>query len=218
MSPKTNMFNQISRPWWIWLGLGALLVLGFIGAASFNRFPGDLLTTRALQNLFSGKTQWAQWVTASAKAPWSYALLALSVIISWRWGGIRLAVAALGCFLLMHLLDQTLKPSIGRPRPQPEWVHVAGSSAGNSCPSTFALIHAGTLGWIGGILLQPVVRRRIGMTMVAGVVVIFAVGMSARVVLGGHWPSDMVLSYGLGLWVVWGLQNMPWTLPATGNH
>lgn len=96
--------------------------------------------------------------------------------------------------------------SSGRPRPQPDWVRVAGSSAGYSCPSTFALTYAGTLGWIGGILLRVVVNRHLRMTLVSGVVVVFAVGMLARIVLGGHWPSDMLLSYGLGLWVVWGLQ------------
>lgn len=178
----------------LWAGLlGLVLGLGLL-AAKFPVLPGDVALARLGQSLAGESTGWAYTITNTAKAPWAYVLVALTAGISSRLRGPWTAGAAVIAYLLAHGFDRLLKPLIGRPRPSPELIEVAGSTTGFSCPSTFALVYAATFGFLLCVLCQQ--RRSVWRN--AGLVfcsVALVLGASARVVLGGHWPSDLVFSY-----------------------
>lgn len=177
----------------LWAGLlGLVLGLGLL-AAKFPVLPGDVAFARLGQSLAGESTAWAHAITNTAKAPWAYVLVALAAGISWRLRGPWTAGASVIAYLLAHGFDRLLKPLIGRPRPSPELIEVAGSTTGFSCPSTFALVYAATFGFLLCVLCQQ--RRSVWRN--AGLVfcsVALVLGASARVVLGGHWPSDLVFS------------------------
>jgi membrane-associated phospholipid phosphatase len=178
----------------LWAGLlGLVLGLGLL-AAKFPVLPGDVTLARLGQSLAGESAGWAYTITNTAKAPWAYVLVGLTAGISWRLRGPWTAGASVIAYLLAHGFDRLLKPLIGRPRPSPELIEVAGSTAGFSCPSTFALVYAATFGFLLCVLCR---QRRSGWRN-AGLVfcaLALLLGASARVVLGGHWPSDLLFSY-----------------------
>ena len=190
--------------WPIWLIVAGALAVLLALAARYPHFPLDLEVARALQRLDSTSHAWARRLTDTAKPPWVYALLAFSVVAGWRLIGWRALVLAPGAYGLALGADHLLKPWLARPRPSLVLIHVAGSPAGFGCPSTFALVYAATIGLVAWLCL---ISGK-GAIRWVGVVVclsILLVGAVARVVLGAHWPSDLLLSYLLGGLLVTGL-------------
>ena len=82
------------------------------------------------------------------------------------------------------------------PRPSDEFVTVASISASSGLPSTFALVYGGVF----GATLFASGRKGAG-AAVAGAVSagLIAAGLCARIVLGGHWASQMLSSLLLAL-------------------
>lgn len=199
---------SIQRALWFGFVPWTAVILLCVAASVFPKFPGDLQISVGLQRLFGEHHGWAEWVTNTAKSPGRWFLLALSV--GWTVALVRgrtrwiLSLFAVVCFFLMLAVDGALKPLIGRPRPSSDLVEVVGSSAGYSCPSTFGLIQAGTIGWM---LLLAALRLRGGtrtLVLVLGLLWLL-VGAAARIVLGGHWASDMGVAYAVGGWIAWRL-------------
>jgi undecaprenyl-diphosphatase len=181
----------------VWITLVTLALLGFLGSAFVPYFPGDVAVTRFLQAVTLGTTEWARLVTSTAKPPTSFILLILSTGISWRLLDWRAAALALISFFALWGVADWLKPLAGRPRPDPDLVRVVGSPLGFSFPSTFAMIYAATVGYLATLIYFRYAGplRRTILSMCA---VLLVIGGSARVVLGAHWPSDIVLSYLIG--------------------
>ena len=203
---KTSRLDALTRAlkrrlWWI-AAAGVLLL--FVVAAQIPRFPLDLEATRAVQRMSRSGTAWTTSLTNTAKAPGIYVLLAATSFLAWRLKGVRAALLPSAAYLLVLGLDRVLKPWIARPRPSSDLVQVVGSSAGFGCPSTFGLVYAATVGSVVWLAWRHARGTRRGMVMGLGLALLLA-GATARVVLGGHWPSDMILSYLLGVLVVTGL-------------
>lgn len=193
--------------WRAWTAALVLLILLFWAASQQRRFPFDLEITRTLQAWNPSGRAWAQYVTNSAKPPLSLGLLALASIAAWRMGGLRAVGIPSIAYAAVLALDPLLKRWIARPRPSADLVQVAGSTAGNGCPSTFALVYAATF---GAVMLVAALRMRPPRRwwIVGGGVLILLVGGGARVVLGGHWPSDVLLSYALGALLLTGIARL----------
>jgi membrane-associated phospholipid phosphatase len=106
----------------------------------------------------------------------------------------------------MPALGTVLNPLIARPRPSPQLVQVIGSPPGYSFPSSFALTYASTLGFLAilaGLKSNP---RRPALVLLCGLLLIL--GGLARIALGGHWSSDIIISYFVGLlWAAFLLVN-----------
>ena len=181
-----------------WIGLLVVTVILIIGARYLSYFPGDVAAARFVQWITPVSTGWAQWISSTAKSPWNLFLVALTVGLSWWLAGWRAALLSLASFAGMWLLGKALGPVIGRPRPSPDLVHVANKLAGYSFPSIFGLTYASTIGFLA-ILFN---RRASGVLRISFIIfcsLLLLVGWAARIALGAHWPSDVMLSYLIGM-------------------
>lgn len=206
-SPKKTESNTGHLKWSYWrvwfVAAVAVLILVAV-AARMPRFPLDLTVARAVQRVNPLGYSWAKSLTDTAKPPIAYGLLIVASLVGWRLAGIRAAFMAPAAYAVVLGLDRILKPWIARPRPSSDLVHAVGASSGFGCPSTFGLIYAATVGTVAWLAIRSSKGRTRG--LIVGIcLVVLVVGGSARVVLGGHWPSDLLLSYLLGGLVVTGL-------------
>ena len=151
----------------------------------------------------SSLTQIAKWITSTAKMPLRLILLVITIALAWFFSGWVASILSMisfgGSFALGDFL---LKPWIARPRPDSDLVNVVGSPSGFSMPSTFGIIYASTLGFI--LLLVLVNKKRSASARVSiGALcsLLLLVGFGARVTLGAHWPSDVIVAYLIaGMW------------------
>jgi membrane-associated phospholipid phosphatase len=182
--------------WWTgWLIALAAAVLLSIAAARAETFPGDVAATKLVQSLSPGDA-WAAALTMTARTPWNLALLAITAAAAWGLAGWRAALLVAVSYAVIALAGPWLQSAIGRPRPSPALVRVAGPTSGYSFPSIFALSYGSTIGFL---LLLAWRRRQTALVLLFGLMLL--VGGAARVALGAHWPSDMLVSYLIAL--VW---------------
>lgn len=186
--------------WVTWVIVIIVIALLSVAVISSDRLPGDVSVARFLQSVAPGDNSWAEAITTSAKIPWNFLLLAITVLLSWLIAGWRAAVFAAVCFAGLLLIGPWLQGVIARPRPSPSLVRVVGSSSDYSFPSIFALTCAATVGYLATLSWRALAGLGRWVVVLACVLLLF-VGGSARVVLGAHWPSDVLASYLIGL--VW---------------
>jgi len=182
----------------VWIVLFALAVLLTVAAKHWPYFPGDVQVTLLVQSLAPASTIWAQWISSTAKFPWSLILLAVTVGLSWRFAGRRAALLAVVAFLGMWALGKWLGPLVARPRPSSDLVRVPEQLSGTSFPSIFALVYSSTIGFLAILFARKTSGPLREMAVLVCCVLLF-VGWVARIALGAHWPSDVILSYLIGL-------------------
>ncbi|MBX3744786.1 MAG: hypothetical protein KF833_05705 [Verrucomicrobiae bacterium] len=208
-----NPFPDRTR-WVAWTFLALLALLWTVAASVWPRFPGDVPLTLGLQALTGPNPAWANALTNTARNPWFFLWVALSMAVAFRLAGWRGAASALVAFAILWSLDAVLKPVVARPRPTPDLIHVAGSARGFCYPSTFGVIYAGTFGFLGA--LAAVCAPRPWQWLLPGAaIVLLVLGASARIALGAHWPSDLAGSYLFGIVIVWPL--VAFCRPKTGT-
>ncbi|MDY0042000.1 MAG: phosphatase PAP2 family protein, partial [Desulforhabdus sp.] len=153
---------------------------------------------RFIQSTAPASYGWAKLVTATAKFPWNLVLLAVTTALCWKFAGWRAVFLALFSFAGMWILGKWLGPLVARPRPSAELISVPDQLSGYSFPSIFALTYASTIGFLTAFF----VKKSAGAWRVAAPALcclLLLVGGAARIVLGAHWPSDVMLSYLMGL-------------------
>ncbi len=199
-------------------GLICLAVGVPLGAASWNAqgpLPGDVAATRGLQASFGPDAAWAVGLTAAAKPPWVWLTVLCGAGLAWAKAGWRGAVAVPTAFLLVRLMDLGLREGIHVPKPTAEFVPIASPSDASGLPSTFGLVFGAAFG--AAALLPRVVSSRWGaaprgLSIAAALIAValLIAGVCCRVVLGGHWLSQMAASLatagGVTLligWVIW---------------
>jgi membrane-associated phospholipid phosphatase len=156
--------------------------------------PGDPQIARAIQHFAPMPIPLAQAITASALMPWCFVLLAATIIFAWTMCGCARPWLPLRFFFGLWFLGIWLSPMIAQPRPTAELINVVGHPEGYAFPSIFGLIYGATFGYVGVLALA---RSRGAARMVVCVIALFFIlaGIDARVVLGAHWPSDLLASY-----------------------
>ena len=176
-----------------------LLTLAVGGAclAVQGPLPGDVGATRKLQSLFGNAPRWAEWLTDTAKPPMVIATLGVGAGLAWLAAGWRSALSVPLAFGLAWLIDKGLRPVIFAPRPSADLVAVASASSSSGLPSTFGLVY----GSIFGVVVFVAATGRSAIVLRALALALTFAGAAARVVLGGHWTSQMIASVLLGLLV-----------------
>lgn len=158
--------------------------------------PGDVLVTRALQSIFGNAPSWALFLTNTAKIPVLWGTLGVATLLAFVYGGWRSAITPAPALILAQMLDALLRGLLIAPRPTTDLVTVATPSMSSGLPSTFGLVYGALFGV--AVCLTP--NRNIW-TVTASVFALFLIfaGVSARIVLGGHWSSQIVASLIIGL-------------------
>lgn len=180
----------------------AVTILIGVGVRMEPYFAGDVRATRALQQATPDPASWATPVSRLAPAPAKYYVMAIALVASFFVAGWR-GLAIVVFFLLVEQYGaESTKPLFNRARPSPDLVAVAGSPRGLSFPSTTITFYSVTIGAVG---LLALLRRKAPYRWPV-VVICFGfllLGCAARVALGAHWPSDVLLTSLLCLVWIW---------------
>ena len=159
------------------------------------RLPGDPQVARAIQGLGIPSAP-AAWITSFATRPYIFGVLGLGVLLAtWR-GRLRGFVVAALLIGIWWYAGEPLKHVVSRPRPTPEFVEVVRPSSGFSFPSTFAT--AWFSAWLPVAIYAWRTRQRsagLAISIIAWLLVL--AGAWARVRMGAHWPSDLVMTFAL---------------------
>ena len=182
----------------IWIALFIIAAFVTMAARYYAFFPGDMAVEKGVQFLVPANLNWAEAVSRTAEFPWVLFILVIIIALSWGLSGWRAAVLSILSFAGMWVLGAWLGPVIARPRPSPELVRVFRPLSGYSFPSLFALRYAATFGFLAILAaMKSSGMLRFGLLTVCGAFLVL--GFVARVALAAHWPSDVIISFYLGL-------------------
>jgi membrane-associated phospholipid phosphatase len=126
---------------------------------------------------------------------------------------------ALKTWLMGVIASPLLKAAWDAPRPlsvlEPHWLHAIGQTpmGGHSMPSGHAL----AAGSLAALLFFAAGRERVVWRMT--VVLLGSLVAVSRLAVGAHWPADVLVGLGLGLFLVllaqWWEQMQPWAVHLT---
>ncbi len=179
------------------------VLLGAACLVAQGPLPGDFAVTRALQGAFGTAPSWAAFVTDTARSPTVWLTLLLAAALAFVCGGWRSAAVPALAFAGVKLLDALLRALVFAPKPSPELVSVATSSAASGFPSTFGLVYGALF---GAVVFTTAGRREVRVFAILAGLGFVVVGTTARLVLGGHWTSQMLASLLLAFSLVLALQ------------
>jgi membrane-associated phospholipid phosphatase len=180
------------------MGLFVLAALVTLATRYYAYFPGDVAVERWMQSCVPQNLNWAVGVSRTAEFPWILWILVLILAFSWIVAGWRAALISIFSLVGLLALGNWLGPVIARPRPSPELVRVFRSLSGYSFPSLFGVRYASTFGFMA-VLAAWKSSGVLRTVLVIACGVLLIVGWVARVALAAHWPSDVMISYYLGL-------------------
>ncbi|MCL4539479.1 MAG: phosphatase PAP2 family protein [Bacteroidetes bacterium] len=185
----------------VWLVLVAVAVFLTVLLKYLPYFSGDVSITKLIQSVLPESKHWAQVMSSTAKPPWVLALIAVTFFISWMIAGWRAGLLSIVSFVGLWLLGKSLGPVIAQPRPSPELVQVFEASPGSAFPSIFAFNYISTVGFLA-VLAAVKTSGKLRWTLLIVCILLLVAGWVARVGLAAHWPSDVAISYLIGLlWV-----------------
>ncbi len=172
------------------------------GVAMEPYFAGDISAARAVQSASPDPGWWATPISRLAPAPAKYYVMGLTAILAFALAGCRGLLLAVGFIALEQWGAESTKAWFGRPRPSPDLITVAGTPRGFSFPSTTITFFAVTFGLLA-IIAGRVRKTPLATGVLVGGLVMLALGCLARVALGAHWPSDVVLTAVICLAWIW---------------
>ena len=193
---------MMRAPWMPWLLAAIVTLLIGVAVKMEPYFAGDVALTRIVQTASPAPHSWASGVSRLAPAPGKYYVMAIVLTAAFFVAGWR-GAALLAAFLLLEQYGaEYTKEIFKRPRPSRELIAVTGNPSGYSFPSTTLTFFAVTFGGLGVLAL---VRRKAPMRIPVmalsfGMVLL---GCLARVALGLHWPSDVLLTSLICMLWIW---------------
>ncbi len=169
------------------------------------RLPGDPEVARAIQGV--GIPAWpAASITALVLRPALYVVILTALLLAtWR-GRLRGLVTAAILITAWWYGGEPLKEIVHRPRPTAALVEVVRASSGFSFPSTFATTWFSA--WLPVAIYAWRTRQRsAGMALSIAAWITLVLGGWARIRMGAHWPSDILMTFGL-VWATFTLIDM----------
>ena len=165
-------------------------------------FAGDVELARALQSAAPNPGWWATPVSRLAPAPAKYYVMVIALVLSYVVAGWR-GLAITGGFIALEQYGaEYTKAIFRRPRPSRELIAVVGSPSGYTFPSTTITFFAVTFGSLAVLAARR--KKAPGRWLIfAAAAAMLALGCTARVALGAHWPSDVLLTTVICLSWIW---------------
>lgn len=174
------------------LALAFTLLTG-IAVAMEPYFAGDRAVARMVQSVAPNPEWWATPVSRLAPAPGKYYVMAIVLTASFFVAGWRGLALVAGFLLLEQYGAESAKAIFKRPRPSPELITTYGTFTGYTFPSTTITFFSVTFGALGMLaLVRKHAPMRVPVMAIAFLMVFL--GAFARVALGAHWPSDVILT------------------------
>ena len=165
-------------------------------------FAGDVAATRALQAAAPNPGWWATPISRLAPAPAKYYVMVIALVLSYVVAGWRGLLITGGFIALEQYGAESTKAIFARPRPSRELIAVAGNPTGFTFPSTTMTFFSVTFGAVA--VLAALRRKAPGRwPILAAASIMLVLGCAARVALGAHWPSDVVLTSVICLAWIW---------------
>ena len=182
------------------LAAGVTLMIG-IAVWMEPYFAGDVEATRALQAAMPDAGWWARPISNLAPAPAKYFVMVVTAVLAYVVAGWR-GLAVIAAFIALEQYGaESTKEIFKRPRPTRDLVAMGGAS-GYSFPSTTITFFSVTFGAVAMLAARrPKAPGRWPILVAASIVL--ALGCLARVALGAHWPSDVVLTSVICLAWIW---------------
>jgi membrane-associated phospholipid phosphatase len=185
---------------WVIVMAFATAIIGF-SVRQMAYFPGDVGVTRWVQAQSPG-TAWADTVSRLATSPFKYFVMGLTIGLAFALGGWRGALLAMGVMAIEQYGAESTKAIFMRPRPSPTLVRVVGTPTGYSFPSTTMTLFAATFGVLA-VLSARTKSSSYRWPLLAVSVLLILAGSIARVAMGAHWPSDVILTAAISLGWIW---------------
>lgn len=178
------------------------LLIG-VGVAMEPHFAGDVRAARALQSATPDPGWWATPISRLAPAPAKYYVMGIAAILAFALAGVRGLLLAVAFIALEQYGAESTKAWFGRSRPSRDLIAVVGTPSGFTFPSTTITFFSVTFGLLAVIAAR--VRKKTPLAigvLVAGSAMLL-LGCLARVALGAHWPSDVLLTAVVCLSWIW---------------
>ncbi len=178
-----------------------MLLLFVLSILVQGPLPGDVWLTLTLQAWIDPASKWPLWLTETAKQPWVWLLFGITLALAYGMSQGRLWLLPLLAWPLVKIADLAMRALWYVPKPDAELVAVAVASQASGLPSSFVLTYTA---FMGSLLLLP--RRsswHLAVQILAAALLLS--GCLARIILGGHWPSQVLASLlfaGCQLWLL----------------
>jgi len=177
-------------------------VLIGVGVAMEPYFAGDVTAARAVQAAAPDPGWWATPISRLAPAPAKYYVMGLTAILAFALVGVRGLLLAVVFIALEQYGAESTKAWFGRPRPSRELIAVVGTPTGFSFPSTTITFFSVTFGLLS-VIAARVRKTPLAIGVLVAGLVMLALGGLARIALGAHWPSDVILTAVVCLSWIW---------------
>ncbi len=187
----------------------AAVVTALIGLGVWMEpyFAGDVEVARAVQAAAPNPGWWATPISRLAPAPAKYYVMVIALVLSYILAGWR-GLAITGGFIALEQYGaESTKAIFGRPRPSRDLVAVSGNPSGFTFPSTTITFFAVTFGAVAMLALRRA-RAPGRWPILIAASLMLALGCVARVALGAHWPSDVVLTSVICLSWIWAVSRV----------
>jgi membrane-associated phospholipid phosphatase len=192
----------MKSPFFPFLLAAVVTILIGVGVWMEPYFAGDVELTRAFQAAAPNPGWWATPISRLAPAPAKYYVMVIALVVAYVLAGWRGLVIVGGFIALEQYGAESTKAWFERPRPSRDLIAVTGNPGGFTFPSTTITFFCVTF---GAVAVLAAARRKspARWPIFAVAAAMLVLGCAARVALGAHWPSDVVLTSVICLAWIW---------------